>query len=336
VSLLDLLAKTLNKTQDEIAQLVTDGKVTFSDVKKAFENYSIDQMMEAWASGVLPVQEMPLFLTELQYRVNKAIKSLEGGGKEQRELREKLIGYERRILDKLIDEGRTTAQRLNYFKVFKGMSTEQLEKLHDDFVRKKMNVGTTAEPNANGVAQAKALGYSDEVIATFQGYKTIADALLLKLKEIYPDLEAFPTHYGQSLKWRMNGVEYTQEIDDGVVSEVSALEGSKHYTKMINTTLSTKEIAKKYNSTYRNINPHLVFLEYVKDASKLIALKEGIEQMTKTNGANGRPIAKVFGSILPKIATAAASIVTAPAISINAVAIITSFACEAIPADVSS
>lgn len=38
VSLLDLLAKTLNKTQDEIAQLVTDGKVTFSDVKKALSN----------------------------------------------------------------------------------------------------------------------------------------------------------------------------------------------------------------------------------------------------------------------------------------------------------
>ena len=38
VSLLELLGKTLNKTQDEIAQLVTDGKVTFSDVKKALSN----------------------------------------------------------------------------------------------------------------------------------------------------------------------------------------------------------------------------------------------------------------------------------------------------------
>ena len=35
VPLLDLLAKTLNKAQEEIAQRVTDGKISFADVEKA-------------------------------------------------------------------------------------------------------------------------------------------------------------------------------------------------------------------------------------------------------------------------------------------------------------
>lgn len=38
VPLLELLGKSLSKSQDEIAELVTDGKISFADVKKALSN----------------------------------------------------------------------------------------------------------------------------------------------------------------------------------------------------------------------------------------------------------------------------------------------------------
>ena len=99
-------------------------KEVLSDVRKAFEDYSIENMMDAWLSGSLPYKELPVFLTELQFRVNRAIKATENGTKEEKEYRKRLISYEQKILDKIIEEGKSTAQRLNYFKIFKGMSTE--------------------------------------------------------------------------------------------------------------------------------------------------------------------------------------------------------------------
>jgi hypothetical protein len=177
-----------------------------------------------------------------------------------------------------------------YKDTFKGMSKKQLENLHDDLVRGEIDVTT-----ADGAAQARKMGYSQEIIDCFTEYKQVSDAIYEKLKKIYPELPNLATHYGQSLKWRKkDGIDLDQDFDWIVMPEKSQLEGSKHWQKDMNMKDTTREIAEKHKIVYKTIDPHLLFLEYVRDTNKLLLVKDFIDTSAKTNGKNGKPISKLY------------------------------------------
>jgi hypothetical protein len=199
-----------------------------------------------------------------------------------------------------------------YPNAFKGMSKQQLEVLHDDFCRghfytqtagnktvrmqlKPINVGTQKNPNQEGIDAAKKLGYSDEIIAVFQEYKKVSDEIYTRLKEVYPNLPKSTTHYGQSIRWsQLNGVFEDDSFDAVLGEEMSRLEGNKRYTKGRRMDMTTAEIAEKNKLKYQAIDPHMMFLNYVKDTSKLIYFHEAINEGLKTIGADGKPIIKIF------------------------------------------
>lgn len=175
---------------------------------------------------------------------------------------------------------------------FKGMDKAQLEKMHDDIVRAGLDFSKEED-----VAKAKSLGYNDKIINAFKAYKAVTDDIYSRLKQIYPNLPKLESHYGQSIKWqKKNGVALDDDFDWAVYPEVSQLEGDKRFTKQMNLEDSTEDIAKRNNLTYRTIDPHQLFQEYVRDTEKLIALKEVLEEGQTTLGKNGKPIIKAFYS----------------------------------------
>ena len=164
--------------------------------------------------------------------------------------------------------------------IFKNKTDAQLEKIHDDFVRGEINV-TTKE----GRLKAKRLGYSDEMIELFGEYKKISDDIHEKLLAIYPDLPKSATHYGQSIKWKKeDGTLLDDSFAAAVYPEASKLTGSKHFIHKKQKG-STKQIREAGKMKYKTINPHQMFLEYVNDASRVIALDEMITGGIRSNRA---------------------------------------------------
>jgi hypothetical protein len=253
-------------------------------------------------------------------------------------------------------EGKAYVSVVQKFKdVFKGYSDEQLEKMHDDFVRgvkveyhrdedaqaaldafrnhnqdtvmlvdnkdginayRKMNteerakwdgkiaqynrlvkeaapqkqtiktgginVGTKGKPNKSGIRKAKALGYSEAVIEVFQEYKAIADQIHSELAAFYPELTKRETHYGQSLRWRRADGTYLKDDSEAIIEdEFSRMEGNKSYMETKNTQDSTRTIAEDKNLKYDHIDPHKVFLAYVRESNKLIQLGKMMEKGQK-------------------------------------------------------
>lgn len=165
-----------------------------------------------------------------------------------------------------------------YKDVWKGLTTEQLETLHDNMVRNRVNVGTIKNPNEAGIAKAKKIGLSDDQIKVFQEYKRVADEIHEKLVKIYPDLEKIESHYGQSIKWfKEDGTVLDDSFDRAVNPEFSKLEGNKQFLKEMSAK-RTAQLKEKHGLTYTTIDPHEMFLQYVGDASKLIHLKEMIDE----------------------------------------------------------
>lgn len=134
----------------------------------------------------------------------------------------------------------------------------------------------------SGRSKARKLGYKDDVIEAFAAYKKISDEIHQKLVKIYPDMaEKYRVnHYGQSLIWMRNGSIMKDSMDAVIQPEFSQLEGSKNYLKGKNTQQTTNEIAEENNLRLTQINPHKVFLKYVEDTSRLIALYEMINKGT--------------------------------------------------------
>jgi hypothetical protein len=142
-----------------------------------------------------------------------------------------------------------------------------------------IDVGTPVRPNASGIAKAKALGYSDEVIEVFQQYKEQADIMYTALRKIYPDLPHNATHYGQSIRWfSKNGIVLDDSYDWAVNPEYSKLEGNKRFLKNRDMERTTREIAEEYQIEAQTLNPHDLFLRYMHDAQRLITLHEVLQE----------------------------------------------------------
>ena len=147
-----------------------------------------------------------------------------------------------------------------YEDVWKGMSDIELELLHDKVIRSNLPLD-------------KIDGLTDKQREAFEAYREISDSLFKRLHNIFPDLPKRVSHYGQSIRWfRDNGIPIADELNS-VLYDDSKLLSDDRFLKF-KSTESTREIANRYNLVYEAINPHRLFLNYVRDASKLINLYE--------------------------------------------------------------
>ena len=157
---------------------------------------------------------------------------------------------------------------------WKGMNNEQLEGLHDKIVRGNVNVLTS-----EGELRAKSLGLTNGQITCLKEYKRVSDELHGKLSEIYPDLMKRESHYGQSIRWfKKKGTILDDSFDWAVNPEFSKLEGSKHYLKEKDENRTTREIAEQHELEYNTVNPHDLFIQYVREANKLLKLNEMVKE----------------------------------------------------------
>ncbi len=160
-----------------------------------------------------------------------------------------------------------------------------MEKMHDDIVRGGLVFDKDGKPNKKDIDKALKLGYTQEIIDAYRVYKEISDDLYNRLKEVYPDLEMFESHYGQSLKWYDNDDIALDDSFDAVInSELgSKLVGKDNFTKGKNTKLTTKQLAELHNIHYKTIDPNEMLLDYVRGAERILNLQDMLSQGMATN-----------------------------------------------------
>jgi hypothetical protein len=188
---------------------------------------------------------------------------------------------------------------------FKGMGTDKLESIHDDFVRgrvikdpvlrkslirKGQGALDAAEAPIDvmteaGVAMAKRRGYSDDIIDAFKGYRKVADEIYEQLKLTHPEIKYEPTHYGQAIKWKKtNGVLLDDSFSAAIYGEDSKLGNTKAYTKDKVKT-PTREIVRGGKIKYHTIEPNAMFLDYVREAYKVIGVGQMVDGAIKSKRA---------------------------------------------------
>ena len=163
--------------------------------------------------------------------------------------------------------------------IYNNMTEPQMRTLHDRVVRGLNGAGTQVGgldfKKASDIEIGLKEGISREVIDAFITYQDIADTIHKELRKSFPDLPYVATHYGQSLMWMRKDKTPDQEATNAILySDESVLDGQKRFLQSKDFTRTTAQIARESGLTPKNLNPTLVLLNYVEEASKLIYTKK--------------------------------------------------------------
>ena len=163
--------------------------------------------------------------------------------------------------------------------IYNNMTEPQMRTLHDRVVRGLNGAGTQVGgldfKKASDIEIGLKQGISREIIDAFITYQDIADTIHKELRKSFPDLPYVATHYGQSLMWMRKDKTPDQEATNAILySDESVLDGQKRFLQSKDFTRTTAQIARESGLTPKNLNPTLVLLNYVEEASKLIYTKK--------------------------------------------------------------
>ena len=145
---------------------------------------------------------------------------------------------------------------------FKGMTKKDLEILHDNVSR----FGSKAALDKLPAAQREA----------FLAMETIATEAFTELKKIYPWLPERKHHFGQSIRWYKGGVLFDDEFEWLANGGRSKFEGNKRFLKE-KSELTTAEIKEKFGLEYKTIDPHTLFIDYIRDTYHLVELHKQMD-----------------------------------------------------------
>lgn len=145
---------------------------------------------------------------------------------------------------------------------FKGMTKQDLETLHDNISR----FGSKAALDKLPAAQREA----------FLAMETIATEAFQELKKIYPWLPERKHHFGQSIRWYKGGVLFDDEFEWLANGGRSKFEGNKRFLKE-KSELTTAEIKEKFGLEYKTIDPHTLFIDYIRDTYHLVELHKQMD-----------------------------------------------------------
>jgi len=192
----------------------------------------------------------------------------------------------------------------NHVDTFKKVTDKQLVEMYESLRKNNYDFGTKENPNNNDVTSfmrdLKKRGIPitqagvNNIVAALRDYQKITDELFAKLQAIHPLANYDKLKYGFVLKFNdSKAAKQDNEFDWTADDSFSQLTGRGISVEGYKANAKNK-IAKGFIP--KELNPNKVFLEFVRDATRVILVREAIEKGLTTNAKNGEPIMKMFES----------------------------------------